>query len=337
MRSAAFMRVCVLIGALFGALLFSNLYANEKLVEAKAAVTRETLSGFTRARTRLVLSAESAGRVEAVNKDVGDRIDKGEPFTCLDDTYLELELRANQAERRSLEVDMVYFRKEVNRYRKLLNKNSSSESQLDTTQRNLDKTQTQHEALTVAAKILKERKDRLCINAPVGWRVIKRYVEPGKWVNAGEPVVEVGDYSYLVAPFALSMVEYQALMAQEKEGLKVMLPELQTALPARLIRVSPAFDERSHKIHLELELSEGLPVYRGGLRVDLDLDIPMRSGAVLVPKRALSQRYEQYWLKRPDGSDVAVVYLGRSNRSEEGWAQVASPDVSPGDKFLMSE
>ena len=147
-------------------------------------------------------------------------------------------------------------------------------------------------------------------------------------------MVEVGDYSRLVAPFALSVMEFQALRAQQDTGLKVALPELQAEVPARVIRVSPAFDEMSRKIHLELELSKGLPAYRGGLRVELALDIPLRTGAVLVPESVLQQRYEQYWLKRADGREIAVVYLGRSVGPNEGWVRVASPDIKPGDQFL---
>jgi RND family efflux transporter MFP subunit len=272
-----------------------------------------------------------------VNGDVGDHIKDGEPYTCLDDTYLELELRSNKAERKTLEVDIDYFSKEVNRFSKLLKKNSSTESQLDEAQRNLDKTKAQYGALGIAADILKERKDRLCIEAPAGWRVMKRYVEPGQWVNAGMPVVEVGDFSRLVAPFALSTNEYNALLDKQKAGLKATLPELNLVLPARLMRVSPAFDEQSRKIHLELEISEGLTEHRGGLRVNLELDIPMQTGAVLVPADALQQRYEQYWLRRSDGSEISVVYLGRSKHPEEGWVRVVSPDIKPGDQFIVSQ
>jgi RND family efflux transporter MFP subunit len=332
------MKIHIYIAVLIALSVSMNAHAvEEKLITAKAAVKRETLSGFTRAHTRLVLSAESAGRVVIVNGDVGDYINENEPFACLDDTYLDLELKNNTAERNTLKIDIKYFTKEVNRFNKLLKKNSSTKSQLDTAQRNLDKSKAQLDSLTVSAKILKERKDRLCIKPPTGWKIIKRNVEPGTWVNTGMPVVEVGDYSSLVAPFALSMNEYQALEQNQKKGIKVKLPELKAELPAKLIRVSPAFDEKSRKIHLELVLEEGLTVNRGGLRVNLGLDIPMHTGAVLIPENALQQRYEQYWLKRKDGSEVSVVYLGRSSNQDEKLVRVVSPEVKPGDRFIVSD
>jgi hypothetical protein len=65
------------------------------------------------------------------------------------------------------------------------------------------------------------------------------------------------------------------------------------------------------------------------------LEVPTRSGAVLIPEQALQQRYEQYWLKRPDGDEIAVVYLGRSNGMDGEWVRVVSPEIKPGDQFQV--
>ncbi|MCM8885541.1 MAG: efflux RND transporter periplasmic adaptor subunit [Candidatus Thiodiazotropha sp.] len=330
------MRFCFLSLGLMSSLLLPVAYAADSLVTARPALQREVLSGFTRAYTRVVLSAETAGRIQSVNGDVGDQIEEGVPFACQDATFIDMELRTNRAEREALEVDKAYYRKEVARYRQLLKQNSSSESQLDSAQRNLDKIRTQLDALSIAAETLMEHKQRLCIFAPKGWRVVKRFIDPGEWVNVGEPAVEVGDYNRLVVPFALTIAEYQALITQQ-EGLKVRLSEMQVDVTASVLRISPAFDEISRKIHLELEISEGVLSPRGGLRVELGLDIPVRTGAVLIPERSLQQRYEQYWLKRPDGEEIRVVYLGHSNGVDADWVRVTSPDVKPGDQFLITD
>jgi RND family efflux transporter MFP subunit len=315
----------------------SIILADEKYVVARSAINREILSGFTRARTRLVMSAESAGRISQVNYETGDTISQTTPFSCIDDTFIGLELRTNNAEAELLEVDKAFFQKEASRYKKLLKKNSSSKSQLDVAIRNLDKTRLQLKILEVAADKLTERKERLCISPPPDWLVIKRFVDTDKWVSVGEPLVEVGDYSHLTVPFALSVAQYHALKEQQKHGLKVKLPEHKSEVPAKLIKVSPAFDEQSRKIHLELELHENLPDHRGGIRVELPLDTPMFSGAVLVPEQALRQRYEQFWLKKPDGKEIAVVYLGKTVDIDSGLIRVVSPDVKPGDQFLIIE
>jgi RND family efflux transporter MFP subunit len=311
-----------------------SLSAEEDFVTAKTAVQQEIHTGFTRARTHLVLSAEMAGRIAEVNADMGDEIGES-PFACLDQTFIDLELAGNKSERDALRVDLNYYQKEVKRIRQLLKQNSSSQSQFDTAKRNLNKTEVQLASLGIAEKNLQEKKRRHCIQAPAGWRVIRRHVEPGQWVNTGEPVVEVGDYRSLLVPFSLTLPEYQSL--QDKgESLSVFLPDQESEVPARLLRTSPAFDETSRKITLDLEIGEGVSPLRGGLRVELGVEIPLRTGAVLVPQAALIQRYEQYWLQRPDGNEVRVVYLGGNNGARGEWVSVVSPEVKPGDRFVLS-
>ncbi len=106
-------------------------------------------------------------------------------------------------------------------------------------------------------------------------------------------------------------------------------------MAASLLRVSPAFDEVSRKIAVELEIGEGVEDPRGGLRAELDLAIPLSSGAVTVPESALVRRYEQYWLQRPDGESVKVVYLGREEGAEGAAVRVAAPAVKAGDRFRL--
>jgi RND family efflux transporter MFP subunit len=311
-----------------------TILAQETVYQAVKAMHRETQTGFTRAYRRVVLSAEQSGRIVRVNGDVGDTLEEGQSLACVDDTFIELELRANQAERKGLESDLTYYRKEVSRIRQLLRQNSSSQSQLDTAQSTLERSESQLEALKVQAQILRERIQRLCIVPPTGWRVIERRVEPGQWVNAGEPVGEAGDYRRLVVPFALTTDEYQALRSAQETGLRVSLTGSGQDIAAEVVRVSPAFDPNSRKISLPLLLDEGLVEHRGGLRVALTLDIPARNGAVMVPEQALRQRYEQYWLKRVDGTEIAVVYRGRESRPDGDWVRVDAPGVTPGDRFI---
>lgn len=327
------MKRLYLFSLLFGPLGSLTLLAEMPLIEAKAALQIEVLSGFTRERTRTVLSTEISGRVETVNGDVGDITEEKTPFACLDQTFIDLELEANRQEQSSLKIDYDYFNKEVKRLRQLMAKKSSSESSFDAALRNLNKTKSQLEALEIAHNTLQERKARHCIFTPDGWRIIHRHVEIGELINIGEPVVEIGDYRSLMVPFALNMDEYRSLQ-NLKDNLKLNLPQQGKEVPATLLSVSPAFDEVSRKIAVELEISEGLIEPRGGLRAELELEIPLNSGAVMVPESALLQRYEQYWLTRPDGEKVRVVYLGRDQGLEGSVAHVVSPDVKPGDSFI---
>jgi RND family efflux transporter MFP subunit len=304
-------------------------------VVARVPLQREILYGLTRARTRLVLSAEATGKIIQVNGDMGDVIAPDQPFACLDPSAVDLEIRANQAEIASLKVDVRHFRKQVERFTQLLRKNSSTESQLEATQHDLDKSLSQIQSLQIEAETLQERKQHLCVTAPAGWRVVRRHVEVGQWINTGEPVVEVGDFTRLLVPFALSLDEFQALQDRE-ESLTLRLPGQSQQVSARIERVSPALDAASGKIYVELGIDDSGLQSRGALQVELELDIPSRTGAVLVPTKAITERNDELWLLRPGGEEVRVVYLGRATGLDGDWVRVISSKVKPGDRFLLT-
>ncbi len=300
------------------------------VVVAEAATQQQVLSGYTRARTVLHLSAEEAGRIDSVFADLGDPIPEDGRFACLDDTYIKLEQQANLAGQARIKVDIAHFRRQVKRYESLVKSNSSAQIQLDETQRTLDSNIQQLEELKIQSQVLDERLVRHCISASPGWLVIERQVEPGQWVNKGQQVAKVGDYSRLLVPYALSNIEFHTL--QQKRELHLWFPYLGKKVSARISRVSPAFDETSRKIRVELEIDDDQVDLRGGLRAELSLRLPLKSGAVILPRSALQERYEQYWLKREDGTEIKVVYLGRDGTDR---VRIVSPEVAPGQRFQL--
>lgn len=309
--------------------------AQAEVAQAQAAWQQISLTGFTRPRTVLPLATEVAGKVQSVSIDVGEAVPESGRVACLDERFLVLDLRANQAEQGRLRVDITYFLKQVQRHRKLVKQSSSAQAQLDEFERNLGNARQQLRALKVQQAVLEERQQRHCISAPPGWRMLKRQVEPGQWINVGQAVAEIGDFSTLLIPYALSMPEYQALRRQA-EDLRVHLPDLNSTVAARIERVAPGFDERSRKINVDLQIGTGVDPRRGGLRAVLTLNIPDPNGAVLLPARALRERYETHWLQRPDNTEVKVMLLSReAGPGQDVQVRVSSPEVKAGDRFLL--
>ncbi|BEQ16702.1 efflux RND transporter periplasmic adaptor subunit [Desulfoferula mesophila] len=302
-----------------------------RAVRAEASVRPLVFSGFTRARSKLRLVSEVAGRCLKVNYDVGDTIGSAGVFAVLDDTFTRLDLKANRVEQQRLQSRVAYLDKDANRYRNLVKRGSEAPSKLDRLDEDLTQAKLQLEALKTQAVVLKERLDRHQIKAPAGWRVIERQVEPGSWVAAGGQVALLGDFRTLLVPLALSPEEY-ALLAGRKEHIKVFLPHFGVTAPAKLERLSPAFDPVTRKIAVELELGPGVADKRGGLRVELTLNAPDPSGAVLLPAGAVSERYQENWVTRADGQALRVVVLGPG---PGGTLRVTGPGIKAGQKFLI--
>lgn len=306
--------------------------AGARVVAALPATQPLVFSGFTRARAKLRLVSETAGRCLKVNYDLGDTIGPKGVFAVLDDTFVRLELQANKVEQDRLTSRVAYLAKDADRYRNLVKRGSEAPSKLDHLDQDLTQARLQLEALKTQAAILSERLARHVIKASPGWRVIARKVEPGQWVAVGGEVALLGDFRTLLVPMALSPGEF-AILEKLAKDIKVSLPHLGLTVPAKLERFSPAFDPATLKIAVELELDQGLADKRGGLRVELTLTAPDPSGAVLLPPGAVNERYQENWVTRADGKPLKVVVLGPG---PGGTLRLSSPQIKPGQKFLLA-
>jgi RND family efflux transporter MFP subunit len=312
-------------------LLSLSAYAENIWTTVQPSYRQVTLTGFSRARHNMVLSTEVAGKVKRVFADVGDKIPEHGKVTCLDETFVKIDIDSAESEISQYQIDMRYFKKQVERYQELVGKKSAAVSQLDDFERQLGNAQRQAQLKKLQKQSLQEKQKRHCIKSPPGWRVIERYVEPGQWLDVGNEVAKVGYYSKLLVPLALSVNELQALK-RKKSKLTVWLSEYAQRVPATIERISPAFDEESRKVRVDLLLERDLPAFRGGLRVEVRLNLPDPSGTFLIPEKALDKRFEEVWLKRKDGQSLRVELLGYADNSQ---VRITSPDIKIGDQFKI--
>jgi len=298
---------------------------------ARSAARRSSLTGFTRARNSMTLVTEESGRVHKVVADVGDTLGKHGLFAELDTTFIELDLAGNRADQQRLKSDLTYNKKEMERYRVLVKNQNAAQSTLDNNIRAHQAALQQLRGKQIKERVLMERMKRFSLLGPVGWKVVTRYIEPGEWVTKGERVAELGRYDVLLVPYALTSAEYRALKDQG-ETVDLKLTDLNKTIKARIIHVSPGFDPQTRKINVDLEIVEGDFEFRGGIRTELTLGLPDPGGAVIVPRSALVKAYEEYFLMTRDGNRVRVVLMGGADGDMR---RVSSPDVRPGDSFLL--
>jgi RND family efflux transporter MFP subunit len=303
------------------------------LATAEPAERSITLSGFTRPRAEVPLVAETSGRVVEVYADIGDRVGPDGGFARIDDTFIRLDRDENEVQQERLRAQIEYDEREVQRYQELARQSNASASQLDALQQALRNNGHELRALEVRERILDERLARTRVGTPEGWRITARMVEPGQWVREGETLGQAADFSTLLVPFALTPEQFEALESQS-EDLSLLLPDRAISLPAQVHRTNPGFDPQTRKIAVELAFSEPVEHARGGLRAELDLRLPERSGAVSVPRAALEKSYEEYWLTREDGTRLPVLLLGPDGDSPAR-VRVTAPGLEPGQKVRV--
>ncbi len=306
-------------------------FAEKNWITVQPSYRQVTVTGFSRARHNMVLSTEVAGKVEQVFADVGDIIPEHGKVSCLDETFVKIDIDSAKNEIAQHQIDIRYFKKQVGRYQELVGKKSAAISQLDDLKRQLGNAQRMAQLKRLQKQNMQEKQKRHCIKSPAGWRVVERYVEPGQWLDIGNQVVKVGNYSKLLVPLALSVNELRAL-EKNQDNLTVWLSEYNQQVSASIERVSPAFDEKSRKVQVDLLLQNNLPIYRGGLRVEVRLNLPDPSGTFLIPAKALDKRFEEVWLKRKNGQSLRVELLGYADNDQ---VRITSPEIKIGDQFKI--
>lgn len=323
--------VCLLFMqiALISNMLPEAFASNIETFKAGQASRVVTLIGFTRPRVAMTLVSEESAVCTKVYSDVGDIIGDSGRLAELDPTFIKLEIAQLQADLKRLRSDLTYYDKEAKRYIKLVKKNTAAQSELDLHIRNFESAEALLHSTQLKLNVDREHLRRYTLRGPAGWQVIKRYIEPGEWVNKGEKVAELGNFKTLLVPYALTLPELKKI--RKSGNITLKLPDLNIEVPARLERISPDFDSETRKVEVDFEISKGSFEFRGGLRTELDIKMPDPGGAIVVPKSALLKAYDDTFIVRPDGVRVKVLVLGDT---EDGKARVSSRAVKAGEEFL---
>ena len=305
-------------------------YAAE-IFKASQASRVITLIGFTRPRVEMTLVSEESAVCTKVYSDVGDTIGSSGRFAELDPTFIKLEIAQLQADLKRLRSDLTYYDKEAKRYTKLVKRNTAAQSELDLHIRNFESAEALLHSTQLKLNVDQEHLRRYTLRGPEGWRIIKRYIEPGEWVNKGEKVAELGNFKTLLVPYALTIPELKKV--RNLKNITFRLPDLGIKVPAHLERISPDFDPETRKVEVDFEISKGEFEFRGGLRTELDIKMPDPGGAIEVPQSALLKAYDDNFIVRPDGVRVKVLVLGDT---EDGKARVSSRAIKAGEEFLLN-
>ncbi len=304
------------------------------LCTARPAMQTTVLRGYTRARWRRSLVCEESGRCLEVYGEMGDVIGSDGLFAEIDTTFIDLELQANRAAEARLENQISYWQHEVERYRNLSGQKAVSEKKVLDLEQKFDQAGLALAELKIKARVLVERRSRCRITAPPNWYIIKRQVEPDEWLTRGRVVAVVADYSSLLVPFSLTLSQYEWVKQAAADGRLQLTAEAAESgaekIPVHLKHISPAFNLKSRKILVELELDKGLKEMRGGIAMKLSLATPEPGAVVAVPVGALVERYGAFWLIRADGTEVKVIKIGST---PDGLLKVAGKKVKPGDRF----
>ncbi len=295
-------------------------------VERGPIELRRTFSGTLQALSEFVVAPKVSGRVEQIDVDLADIVERGQVVARLDnDEYVqavrqaEADLavaRANLAEAESL---LQIAERELKRIDQLRQKGVSSESQRDTAK--ADQLAKSAHVEVTRAQVIRAQAEVETARIRLGYTrvaadwgsgadqrvVAERYVDEGETVSANAQLLRIVELDPIKVVFFVTERDYAQLRPGQAASLTT------DAYPgesfnAEIVRISPVFRENTRQAQVELKVNNPQLHLKPGMFVRVEVVLERADDVSIVPEQALASRDGQAGLFVVDASGAQVVW-----------------------------
>lgn len=275
---------------------------------------RRTFSGTLEAQAELLVAPKVSGRIERLEVDLADNVDRGQLVVLLDDDeYVqavrqsEADLavaRANVAEAQSL---ATIAGRELQRIEQLRKRGVSSESQRDAAKAD----QLAREAHVVVTRAQVTRAESALESARIrlgytriraNWHdgddhrvVAERLVNAGETVDANAPLLRIVELDPVTVVFFVTERDYALLQVGQPARLATDAYPGET-FDGEIARISPVFREATRQARVEVRASNPHQRLKPGMFVRATLVLQRVERATIVPRQALVSRDDRQGL-----------------------------------------
>lgn len=289
--------------------------------------------GVVEAVRRADLSAQTAGRVAAMQVDVNDRVQAGDVLLRITAVEQDAGADAARAQLRAAEASAVEAEQTYRRYAGLAAGQYVSKLQLDQAKAARDAAIAARDAARASVAQAAQQAGYTVVRAPFAGIVASRDVEPGETIAPGQPLVSVYEPRELRIEVAVPQTRAEAIRRDPRAT--VVLPGGREVVPAEVI-VFPAADVASHSVNVRLRLPDLNPPPAPGTTAKVVFDADAQGGGASVaplriPASAVAQRGElsAVYVKQGDRLLLRQLRLGARSGDE---VEVIS-GLRPGDKI----
>jgi membrane fusion protein (multidrug efflux system) len=248
--------------------------------------------------------------VVAVGAEEHERVEAGALLIQVERTFLEAAVERTRAQLLRAEAAHGLAVTELGRQRGLAQREVASEAQLD---RAANEERAGYAALLDARAALSDARTRLektAITAPFAGVVNSLDLEPGAYLQPGEPVVELLDLSAIEVEFGVTDREVVALRVGDSVSLRVdVFPEERFA--GSIAQVGHAADEQTRKYPVQAHVPNPdgrlLASMLGKVRFSVGDSHP----AIRIPRRALQREFELDYVFLLEGEPGTAIVRRR--------------------------
>jgi RND family efflux transporter MFP subunit len=242
--------------------------------------------GIARSLADATLAAGAAGEVIEVGVREGDHVDAGKILVLTDDSLTRARYSSAKATRAARRSELQQAERDRKRAEQL-GEVVVPRSEIEAAEARAQSLESQTSALGATVREQKAALDRHFVRAPFAGTVRTRLVDPGDWVNVGDPVLELfaeGQLEVLVDASA-------DLAAYVQEGGKAQLVSGEHSADAEIRGIVRALDPVTRTIKLRVLPTDPQAAswLVPGASVDVGFEITRGGDGVVVPRDALVQ------------------------------------------------
>jgi RND family efflux transporter MFP subunit len=239
--------------------------------------------GEVRSMLHAQLAAGESGEVRRVTVREGDRVRKGDLLVEVDPSVVQARMRAAGAQGRQVAAELEQAERDTERLERA---GGRLVAEREIEQARAVQAQLEGRKAELAAAVQENRAvlSRLRLVAPFDGQVMDRAVDPGDWVNPGDPVLE------LVASDDLEvLVQAPARLAADlEEGGRAMLTKGEGRVEAEILGVVRALDRTTRTTRVRLAPLDKAPWLMAGAPIEVVFTLTRAAeDGVVVPRDAL--------------------------------------------------
>lgn len=260
----------------------------ETMVVSKKNVAQVvSYTGKIEAKNSVDIIAEVSGKVEKINKRLGDKVRSGEPLAIIDYRIPEANYRQAQAQVLSAENNLNIVTTNLNSDQVLFSNGDISKLALDNSKLAVKTAQANLMSTKAQLKINKKAFDDTKLSSPISGFISKKNIELGTMVNIGSPVYRVVDLSEM--KIKLGVPQDIVGKITKQTAAKIFISSLRNkSVNGSVKYISPQADEQTGTFEVEIYAANTSDfTIKAGMTVKVDLALSAKENKLVVPDYAV--------------------------------------------------
>jgi RND family efflux transporter MFP subunit len=291
-----------------------------------------SIDGVVEAVKQTTVAAQIAGRIVAINVDVGDRVKQGAVIVRIDerevaDAYAGSRAQIAQAQAALQNAQSIY-----ERTRQLFSQKFVSQAALDKALADYKAAQAQLDAAVALGSQAATVKGYAIVVAPYSGVVAQRHVELGEMVTPGKPLMTGFDPRDLRVVASVPQREFAA--AKQSGAPQVEFPALAKTVAGGSVTFLPAADAQTHTTRVRVNLPPSVAGVYPGMFARVHFTTG-RAPKLVIPAAAVVRRSELtavYVVS--EGVTVRLRQIRLGETAREADIEVLA-GLSPGDRIAL--